>query len=243
MNPSSTPKTEITHIIQWQIAAENAWLLTWPVALLPALGQGCQSLKNAPWPWLVQILPASHSVTLVIELKDISLFEAKKQIQPWLEQWLTKADITNTNHKVVEIPVYYGPEVAHDLDWVAKQCSLSPEQVINLHQQTYYQVSAIGFAPGFAYLSGLDSALHLPRRETPRIRVPKGAVAIAAGQSAVYPKASPGGWHIIGASPMSMFDPQQSPPSPLVAGDQVRFVAIDQQQYRQSGGDWEQKLR
>lgn len=135
--------------------------------------------------------------------------------------------------KALELPVYYsGP----DLALVAGQSGLDTDAVIARHSGVDYQVQAIGFAPGFAYLGDLDERLALPRRSTPRLRVPKGAVAIANRHTAVYPQASPGGWHLIGLCPTPLFDPDRQPPMPFAVGDSVRFRAIDRGEYLALGG-------
>ena len=119
------------------------------------------------------------------------------------------------------IPVRYdGP----DLDEVARRTGLTPSQVVERHAAGAYTVYLIGFVPGFAYLGDLDPALDLPRRGEPRTRVPAGSVAIAGRQTAVYPLDTPGGWHLIGQTDTSMFDPMADPPAKLAPGDRVRFV-------------------
>ncbi|MDB4948913.1 MAG: allophanate hydrolase [Gemmatimonadetes bacterium] len=122
---------------------------------------------------------------------------------------------------LVEIPVRYdGP----DLEDVARATGLSPREVMDLHAATEYRVYLLGFAPGFAYLGDLDPALHLPRRPSPRTRVPAGSVAIAGAQTAVYPLATPGGWHLLGSTAAAMWDVRRDPPALLAVGDRVRFV-------------------
>jgi KipI family sensor histidine kinase inhibitor len=108
--------------------------------------------------------------------------------------------------------------------------------VIELHSAREYRVGAIGFAPGFAYLGELDARLALPRRATPRVRVPAGSLAIAERQTAVYPQASPGGWHLLGRCAWPLFDAQRDPPCPLRVGDRVRFLPIDAAAWRAAGG-------
>lgn len=120
------------------------------------------------------------------------------------------------------IPVVYDGE---DLDSVAARAGMPRAEVVEIHIARAYTVSAIGFVPGFAYLDELDDRLRIPRRDTPRARVPAGSVAIAGAQTAVYPLTTPGGWHIIGRTEARMFDASRSPPSLLAVGDSVRFVA------------------
>ena len=123
------------------------------------------------------------------------------------------------------------------MNQVAEACGLSVTQVIELHSAVEYRVGVIGFAPGFAYLTELDARLALPRRATPRSLVPAGSLAIAERQTAIYPQASPGGWHLLGRCPWPMFDLQAAPPCRLVVGDRLRFVPVDQARYLAEGGE------
>lgn len=118
------------------------------------------------------------------------------------------------------IPIVYDGE---DLDSVAAHTGLTRAQVAEIHASTEYSVLAVGFVPGFAYLGELDERLRIPRKDTPRTRVPAGAVAIAGAHTAVYPLATPGGWHLIGSAAIRLFDPSRTPPALLVTGDHVRF--------------------
>lgn len=128
--------------------------------------------------------------------------------------------------RLLEIPVRYGGEWGPDLAVVAAHCGLSPAEVIRLHSQAEYQVYFLGFMPGFAYLAGLPAALTTPRRATPRVRVPAGAVAIGGDHTGVYPRVSPGGWQIIGQTDWVLFDAERMPPCLWQPGDRVRFVAV-----------------
>jgi inhibitor of KinA len=125
----------------------------------------------------------------------------------------------------IEIPVTYGGESGPDLADVAVHAGLSEEEVIARHGAAEYWVAMLGFTPGFPYLLGLDASLHMPRRATPRTRVPAGSVAIGGAQTGVYPRETPGGWHLIGRTPLSLFDPAQDPPALLKPGMRVKFVA------------------
>ena len=131
----------------------------------------------------------------------------------------------------VEIPVCYGGEFGEDLDALAQMHRLAPAEVVDLHTGAEYFVGMLGFAPGFPYLVGLDARLVTPRRATPRTRVPRGSVAIGGEHTGIYPFESPGGWHLIGCTPLVLFDPVRDPPSLLQAGDEVRFVPISAEQF------------
>jgi inhibitor of KinA len=131
----------------------------------------------------------------------------------------------------VELPVCYGGEFGPDLAEVANHCKLSEQEIIARHSDAEYRVYMLGFAPGFAYLGGLDPAIAAPRRQTPRLRVPAGSVGIAGMQTGIYPLETPGGWQIIGRSPKRLFLPGQENPCLLRPGDRLRFVPIDQDAY------------
>jgi KipI family sensor histidine kinase inhibitor len=148
---------------------------------------------------------------------------AQQAVQHWLEELIASYDESplRVDREPIEIPVRYDGE---DLAFVAEACSLSKEEVIRRHLGSTYVAAFCGFAPGFAYLSGLDSSLQLPRRNTPRTRVPAGTVAIAATYSAVYPQESPGGWHLIGSTSTEPWDIARQPPALIEPGRQVRFV-------------------
>lgn len=133
--------------------------------------------------------------------------------------------------KIVTIPVCYDTAFAPDLPDVARYAKKSPEEVIRLHSSTSYRVCFLGFSPGFAYLSGLPDALQVPRLDTPRKHVNAGTVAIAGSQAAVYPVDSPGGWRLIGLTPLRMFDPIATPPARLAPGDVVKFAPIDRAKF------------
>ena len=138
--------------------------------------------------------------------------------------------------KTIKIPVVYGDEYGPDLEWVAEYQKITIEKVVQLHTEPLYFVYMVGFMPGFPYLGEVPDALITPRRETPRTHVPQGSVAIAQKQTGIYPVESPGGWQIIGRTPVRLFDPKQKRPSLLEMGDQVKFYAIsreDMQKWQQ----------
>lgn len=189
---------------------------------------------------IIDLVPSYASLLVVFDpLKTDHLFIRQLIRLAYIEG--ENANIKSQKN-IVRLPVYYGEEVSPDLNAIAQKNNLSPEQVIELHQVQTYQVYAIGFAPGFAYLGETDERIAMPRLSTPRKKVPKGAVAIADRQTAVYPAQSPGGWNLIGACPIPMFNPNAEPTMPLQAGDGVQFYAITKQEFLELDGDltqWE----
>ena len=131
----------------------------------------------------------------------------------------------------VEIPVLYGGPWGPDLEEVAAHCGMTPEQVIAAHSAPCYRIYMLGFTPGFPYLGGMDPRLATPRRKEPRICIPAGSVGIAGSQTGVYPIESPGGWQLIGRTPLRLFDLGSDPPILLQAGRSIRFVPIDEPTY------------
>jgi inhibitor of KinA len=131
----------------------------------------------------------------------------------------------------VVVPVCYGGEAGPDLAAVAAHCGLSEAEVVARHLASAHQVCMLGFAPGFPFITGLDPALRTTRRATPRTRIPPGSVAIAREQTCIYPLATPGGWNLIGRTPLRLFDPAATPPSTLRPGDRIRFEAIDAERF------------
>lgn len=131
----------------------------------------------------------------------------------------------------VEIPVCYGGEHGPDLEALARHAALDVAEVIARHVAGTYRVAMLGFAPGFPYLLGLDAALAMPRRASPRTRVPAGSVAIGGVQTGIYPAELPGGWQLIGRTPLTLFDARRNPPSRVMPGDRIRFVSIDADAY------------
>lgn len=140
---------------------------------------------------------------------------------------------SQTPDRIVEVPVSYDDEFALDLARVASDLQLHPREIIALHSAATYTVAAIGFMPGFPYLAGLDEKLRTRRLDEPRVRVPAGSVGIANDQTGVYPLESPGGWNIIGRTPLRLFDAAADPPCLLQPGDRVRFVSISRAQFAQ----------
>lgn len=177
---------------------------------------------------LTDRVPGWTTLLLHYDLCCTDHLELTRLLQPLLAEWQAES-VGEAAGRLHEIPVWYCGE---DLGEVARLCGLSTAQVIELHCGREYRVGAIGFAPGFAYLGELDERLALPRLTTPRTRVPAGSLAIAERQTAIYPQASPGGWHLLGLTPVQLFDPRQEPPCPFVVGDRVHFLPIGEAAFR-----------
>ena len=147
-----------------------------------------------------------------------------------IEKNLNEASLERPH--VVRIPTLYGGEHGPDLEFVAQNAGISTDEVVDIHSGADYLIYMMGFSPGFPYLGGLSEKLHTPRLGTPRTEIPAGSVGIAESQTGVYPVASPGGWRLIGRTPVKMFDQEKEPPSLLAAGDYIRFVPLaDEEEY------------
>ena len=173
---------------------------------------------------VVDIAPAFASVA-VFFASPRELANCTATIQAVL-RGRNPADRRTLKRRELEVPVCYEAEFGLDLEVVAQQSQLSPREIALRHADAAYQVRCVGFTPGFPYLSGLPKALATPRRAVPRVAVPPGSVAIGGAQTGIYPLASPGGWNIIGRTPLRLFDAAREPAALFQAGDRVRFVAI-----------------
>jgi inhibitor of KinA len=180
------------------------------------------TIRTAGLAGVIDIVPAYASLAVHYDASAVSADEMTSRLREVVEA-PSPDEPEHAAGAVVTIPVRYdGP----DLSAVSEATGLAPDEVIARHSAVEYYVYMMGFAPGFAYLGELDPALRLPRREVPRTRVPRGSVAIAGSQTAVYPHETPGGWHLIGTTNLLLFDPRRDSPALLRAGDRVRFQPI-----------------
>lgn len=199
-----------------------------PSTLASVLGLA-GALAAAKGPGIVDIVPAYVTVTVFYDpLRfDASGEEAYEAVCRFVASCATHGrGAPAAPARTTEIPVCYGGDFGPDLGVVAARGGLAPEQAAALHSGADYLVHAIGFTPGFPYLGGLPEPLHTPRRETPRARVPAGSVGIGGAQTGVYPVPSPGGWQLIGRTPLALFRPTGNPAALLRPGDRVRFRPI-----------------
>ncbi|MFV0476571.1 MAG: 5-oxoprolinase subunit PxpB [Parahaliea sp.] len=183
---------------------------------------------------LIDLIPSYASLLIIYDPLRCDHFHVRTRI---LQALQNMPAVSENNSRKVCLPVYYAPEAGADLEALAKHAGLSVDEVIAIHSETEYRVYAIGFAPGFAYLGQVDERIAAPRLATPRQRVPRGAVAIADRQTAVYPAASPGGWNLIGLCPTRLFNAQAQPTMPIAVGDRVYFEPVCRQRYLELGGE------
>jgi len=216
--------------------SEESVLVTWPEKICPVQHQliisAAQIITSQHDNVIFESIVSYNSMILYYHFQHISYPQLQQHILASIHQAEINAQIEKASQETIDIPVYYGEKVAWDLAEVAKQCQLSVTEVISLHSQRTYRAYALGFTPGFCYLGSLDKKLRLPRKSTPRVTVPKGAVAIAEQQTAIYPNISPGGWHIIGQTPIEMFQKNETSFRPKISlGQQVKFIPINKQTF------------
>ncbi len=219
-------------------AGENALILYLGTGTAPEVSARVQAaaaaVEAALGDDLVDLVPSYASLLILYDALRTDHFAVGEKVRACLAHVETAAQAEG---KRVVLPVYYHPEAGEDLEALAGRAGMSVEEVIALHSGSEYRVYAIGFAPGFAYLGQVDERIAAPRLATPRQRVPRGAVAIADRQTAVYPAQSPGGWNLIGRCPQRMFDPAAEPVMPVAVGDRVCFEPIDRARFLALGGE------
>jgi len=193
------------------------------------------SLEETPIVGVTEVIPTYRSVLICYDPVRINPERLRKEILD-RERSLDKLEIPPP--ETTEIPVAYGDEFGPDMEFVAQHNRLSPEEVIQIHSSGTYLIYMIGFTPGFPFLGGLSEKLFTPRLENPRQSVPAGSVAIANNQTGIYSLDSPGGWRLIGRTPIKVYDPTRSPPIILKAGNYLRFKRISRDEFQEiAGGD------
>jgi inhibitor of KinA len=187
------------------------------------------SLAMEPLPGVVDVVPAFGTVTVFYDLLKLRDYN---ELRTALEQRVSRlsGNVRSEGREVV-IPVCYAAEYAPDLRRVAMHTGLEPAEVAALHCRAEYRVAAVGFTPGFPYLAGLPEGLHTPRLAKPRTAVPAGSVGLGGAQTGIYPLASPGGWNLIGRTPMTLFNAAAVRAALLRVGDRVRFRSISQEEF------------
>ena len=209
-----------------------------PNASLNAVLGALRHLESAAIPGVIDLAPAYTTVGVFFDparinpaAPDQSPFDTlRTRIRDVLNA-SSFLDETELEARMVEIPVCYADEFASDLGDVARVAGLAEAEVVRRHASAAYRVACVGFVAGFTFLSGLPSELATPRRATPRKEVPAGSVGIGGAQTGIYPRKSPGGWNLIGRTPLRLFDVQRESPAMLRAGDQVRFRKISREEF------------
>ncbi|WP_394235255.1 5-oxoprolinase subunit PxpB [Niallia oryzisoli] len=196
-------------------------------------------LQDYPVEWIIEFIPSYTTVTIYYHAMKIEQL-TKGRVLPYhyaceqLNNLLSSIVLDQRfESRIIEIPVCYGGEYGPDLDYVAKLNHISPEDVIRIHTSGDYMVYMIGFAPGFPYLGGMSERIAAPRRKTPRLQIPERSVGIAGNQTGIYPLETPGGWQIIGRTPIFLFRPEQDPPTLLKAGDRIKFISISTMEFKE----------
>ncbi len=187
------------------------------------------SIEAQRIPGVTDLVPTYRSILVYYDPLHLPLADLEDRLRD-LEAHL--GEVSTKAPKVVELPTLYGGEYGTDLAHVAEYNSLTQDEIIKVHSGTDYLVYMVGFTPGFPYLGGMSDSIATPRLQTPRTAIPAGSVGIAENQTGVYPIESPGGWQLIGRTPVQLFAPRRDPPVLVEAGDYVRFVPVVEDQYR-----------
>jgi len=218
--------------LKYQAYGERSILIEWPSKIDESVLKDVLSFKNklenSSIKELVEVKSAYCSILISYEYTIDNVYD---EILMLKELYATNLSLKKLAFKHWRIPVCYDDFFGLDLAEVAEQNQMSKSDIITLHSETIYTVYFIGFLPGFLYLGGLDKSLHCPRKSSPRLRVDKGAVAIGGTQTGVYPNESPGGWNIIGNSPISFFDVSKKEPCFAKAGDKIKFYKVSKNEY------------
>jgi inhibitor of KinA len=196
-------------------------------ALLARVLSAAATIERAKLPGVVDVTSSYESVAVFFDLPQV-----EPDIEDKIRVLIASAGVRVSGKKRrVQIPVCYDEEFALDLDRVANHTSLTPDAIVTLHSSAEYTVACIGFMPGFPFLAGLPQQLRVPRLESPRTKVSAGSVAIANAQAGVYPLESPGGWNVLGRTPLQLFRVNENPPTLLRPGDCVQFRRITRAQF------------
>lgn len=214
---------------------ESALLIEWPPEVNETILKDILSfqflIEKQLNEFLIETVNAYNSLTLIFHADKITFEGLENELKKLYDMIDSSAPLAQQN--LWNLPVCYDEHFGIDLQEISNTTGLAISEIIRLHVDAVYTVYFIGFLPGFLYLGGLPSSLHFPRKKTPRLKIEKGAVAIGGEQTGIYPMESPGGWNIIGSSPISLFDVNSNPPCQIKSGDQVRFRPISIEKFEQ----------
>lgn len=191
--------------------------------------------------FVIDMVPSYTSILITYDLTRIELRSFMSRLNRCLQKSNECGQLSSSS-VVIELPVYYGKEVSLDAEEISRHTGLSFDEIVSIHSSQEYRVYAIGFAPGFAYLGNTDPRIHIPRKSTPRLSVPAGSLAIAEQQTAIYPKSSPGGWQVIGRTPINLIDFNRENLTVFEMGAKVIFKPISREEYIAMGGEISEAL-
>lgn len=213
-------------------AGDSSLLVEFGNEISPAINRKIaatvQLLKEQHIEGIVDMIPTYCSLLVNYDPRVLSYEEIRERVLA-IVKVETRAD--TQRRRVFEIPVCYGGEYGPDMDNIAKHAGLTEEEVIQIHSSKDYLIYMLGFLPGFTYLGGLDERIHTPRLANPRLKISAGSVGIGGSQTGIYPLDSPGGWQLMGMTPVKTYDPHRDVPILVEAGDYIRFVPIDEAEY------------
>lgn len=189
-----------------------------------------EDLKEQNIDGLIEMVPTYCSMLVSYDPCKISYKELKAKVEELLK--LASESTESDEITLIEIPTLYNDEYGPDLEYVAKHNNLTKEEVIKIHTGTDYLVYMLGFMPGFTYLGGMSEKIATPRLESPRLQIFPGSVGIAGKQTGMYPSLSPGGWRIIGRTPLKLYNPESNTPVYISSGDYIRYISIDETEYK-----------
>lgn len=188
------------------------------------------AIESKPSFGIIEMTPTYCSLLIEYDSRRMTYSELVKTLKTLDAEM---ADLFIPEPVVIEIPTLYGGISGPDLTFVAEHCKMSEQEVIDLHTKPEYRIYMLGFTPGFPYLGGMSEQLSTPRLKTPRTKIPAGSVGIAGSQTGIYPVESPGGWQLIGRTPLKLYDPNREKPFLVSAGNYIKYVAITEAEYSQ----------
>ncbi|BAO77641.1 5-oxoprolinase subunit PxpB [Winogradskyella sp. PG-2] len=219
--------------LQYSQLNEYSILIEWPVIIDEKMLKNILNFKNAIHKkYSKQKVEVINTYNSILIIYDFNINDATSEFEMLKSLFLDKTNYSESKPHIWEVPVCYDDEFGVDLEHFSNLKKLSISEIIQLHSEAIYTVYFIGFLPGFLYLGGLNSNLFLDRKTAPKLNVKEGSVAIGGQQTGIYPQDSPGGWHIIGNSPIKLFNSNQNPPCNIKAGDKVKFVPISNTGYK-----------
>ena len=220
--------------LRYKPLASIAVLIEWPKSINQDILKNIHVFRHKiqvdMGEYVLETVPAYNSITVFFDTTKIKYSSVVRDLK---EIYASKDQKLLVANKIWKIPVCYDDEFGLDLELLAKTKKLTKKKIITLHSEPLYDIYFIGFLPGFLYLGGLPEILEYPRKDEPRLKIKRGDVAFAGNQTGIYPRTSPGGWNIIGNSPLSFFNVEEFPPCFAVSGDKVKFEPIDKTKHQE----------